>query len=291
MSIASVSSIKGASPEIVSAIRQASARTGVDFAYLVDQARAESGFRADVKARTSSATGLYQFINSTWLATLKEHGAEHGYGHYADKIQKDFSGRYFVAGDADRKDILDLRKDPKAAALMAAEFAADNQAYLERKTGRDTTSTDLYFAHFLGAGGAAEFLGAMDRNPDQPAADIAPQAARANRNVFYDDNGTARSLKDVYAFFDRKFTSDDTLQTAKAAIKEEAPQGYRVDPFFYSMYKKPVTDMIERLPGAAPLLGDSSFFTYLNGLPSKTAAFKGINPYQLLMMTQLDVPK
>lgn len=292
MSITSVSPIQGAAPEIVSAIKQASHKTGVDFAYLVDQARAESGFKADVKAKTSSATGLYQFINSTWLATVKEHGAKHGYGEFADKIQKDFNGRYFVSNDADKQEVLDLRKDPKAAALMAAEFAASNQSYLETKTGRDVNSTDLYFAHFLGAGGAARFLSALDHNPDQLAADIAPKAAKANYNVFYDRNGKPRTLEDVYAFFDKKFNSTETLQTAQAAVEEATTsKGYRVEPFFHSMYQKQVTDFVDRLPGAMPIANDVSFFSYLNGLQTETANLKAINPYQLMMMAQLDVPK
>lgn len=291
MSITSVSAVKGASPEIVSAIKQASVKTGVDFSYLVDQARAESGFRADVKAKTSSATGLYQFINATWLATVKEHGAKHGYGDFADKIQKDFNGRYFVANDADKKAVLDLRKDVKAASLMAAEFAASNQNYLEGRLGRDVNSTDLYFAHFLGAGGAAQFLGAMDKNPHQSAAAINPQAAKANYNVFYDKNGKARSLEQVYAFFDKKFTNSGTLQTAKANVEAETSRGYKVDPMFYSMYKTPVIDVVERLPAAMPIAPNSSFFSYLNGLSDDMAGLQQINPYQLMMMAQLDTPR
>lgn len=291
MSITSVSAIQGASPEIVSAIKQASHKTGVDFSYLVDQARAESGFRADVKAKTSSATGLYQFINSTWLATVKEHGAKHGYGEFADKIQKDFSGRYFVANDADKKAVLDLRKDVTAASLMAAEFAASNQNHLENRLGREVNSTDLYFAHFLGAGGAAKFLSAMDKNPNQSAAAINPQAAKANYNVFYDKNGKARSLEQVYAFFDKKFTNTDTLQTAKANVEAATSRKYSVDPMFHSMYKTPVIDMVERLPAAAPIAPDTSFFAYLNGLADDMGGLKAINPYQLMMMAQLDMPR
>src|SRR3546814_1504813 len=60
-----------------SAIAQASRRTGMDFGYLYKQARIESGLRPDAKARTSSATGLYQFIDQSWLAALKRRSEEH----------------------------------------------------------------------------------------------------------------------------------------------------------------------------------------------------------------------
>ena len=68
------------------AIQQAAARTGVDFSYLLGQARIESGFDPNARARTSSATGLFQFIDQTWLGTVKRHGAEHGLAWAADLI-------------------------------------------------------------------------------------------------------------------------------------------------------------------------------------------------------------
>src|SRR3546814_19856063 len=77
---------------------------------------------------------------------------------------------------------------------MAAEFASDNKDYLESRLGRPVEGVDLYLAHFLGAGGAREFLGAHDANPDAPAAGILPAAARANRWVFYNRDGSPRSF-------------------------------------------------------------------------------------------------
>ena len=71
---------------VQSAISRAAQRTGVDFDYLVAQARLESGLDPSAKARTSSASGLYQFIDSTWLNTLDRHGAKHGMGWADDAI-------------------------------------------------------------------------------------------------------------------------------------------------------------------------------------------------------------
>lgn len=186
------------------AIQTAAARTGVDFGYLLGQARIESGFNPNARARTSSATGLFQFIEQTWLATVNRHGANHGLGWAADAIQRGPNGRYHVADPAMRKEILDLRKDPQAASSMAAEFAADNQSYLEGRLGRPTESVDLYLAHFLGAGGAAKFLAAHDANPDAPAASILPAAARANKWVFYGKNGSPRSFAEIRERFAAK---------------------------------------------------------------------------------------
>ena len=179
------------------AIRQASATTGVDFNYLLGQARIESGLDPNARAKTSSATGLFQFIEQTWLGTVEKHGARHGLGWAAAAIGRGPGGRYFVADPAARQAILDLRRDPQAASAMAAEFAADNQSYLEGRLGRPVQSVDLYLAHFLGAGGAAKFLAAHDSDPGAPAAAALPAAARANRWVFYDRAGAPRSFAEI----------------------------------------------------------------------------------------------
>lgn len=186
------------------AIQLASQRTGIDFNYLLGQAQVESGLRSNARAGTSSATGLYQFIEQSWMGVVKEHGTEHGMGWAANSIQRTSSGRYYVADPEARRAILNLRNDPTAASLMAAEHASDNKNALEGSIGRTATGTDLYMAHFLGIGGARKFLGAMEANPDRSAASLFPAAARANRNVFYNSDGVPRSLGDVYRRFTQK---------------------------------------------------------------------------------------
>ena len=180
---------------IQSAIAAASRKTGIDFDYLLGQAKVESGLNASARAGTSSASGLYQFIEQSWLGVVKKHGAEHGLGWAADSIQGS-GGRYTVSGGG-KQAILALRNNPEVASLMAAEHAADNKAALEATTGRPANGTDLYMAHFLGLGGAKTFLSAMAANPGRQAASLFPAAASANRNVFYGPNG-ARSLQEVY---------------------------------------------------------------------------------------------
>lgn len=189
------------------AIAAASRKTGMDFNYLLGQAQVESGLRADARAGTSSATGLYQFIDQSWLGVVKQHGPEHGLGWAADSIKQTASGRYVVSDPAARAAILDLRKDPQTAALMAAEHASDNKAALEGKLDRPATGTDLYMAHFLGLGGAGKFLGAMAESPDRSGASLFPAAARANRGVFYASNGQPRSLSEIYTRFAGKLDS------------------------------------------------------------------------------------
>ncbi len=191
----------GAKANVTTAIHAASQKTGIDFNYLLGQAQVESGMRANARAATSSATGLYQFIEQSWLGVVKEHGDKHGLGWASDAIRQTGSGRFVVSDPAARQAILSLRSDPQAASLMAAEHASDNKDALEASLGRDATGTDLYMAHFLGLGGARKFLKAMDGNPERSGAALFPAAARANRNIFYTANGTPRSLGQIYERF------------------------------------------------------------------------------------------
>lgn len=191
----------GALGRVLTAIKAASKESGVDFAYLVNKAAQESGFRTDVKATTSSATGLYQFTEQTWLQMVRENGAKHGLDALATKITQRADGSLTVKDRALRSQILELRKNPEMAAAMAAELAQDNKTYLQNNVGGTIGNTELYLAHFLGAGGATDFLTAMRGNPQAKAANLLPEAAAANRNVFYDANGRPKSVAAIYDQF------------------------------------------------------------------------------------------
>lgn len=179
-------------PQVHTAIAGASRATGVDFSYLLGEARLESSFDPNAKASTSSAAGLYQFTGDTWLTTLERHGAEHGLGWASSAIS---GGR--VRDPAMRQQIMALRFDPQASALMAGELANDNSAQLTSVLGRTPDPTELYLAHFLGAAGAGKFLTALATDPSQSAAGMFPQAAAANRGIFFDGSGAPRSLGSV----------------------------------------------------------------------------------------------
>ncbi|WP_226632982.1 lytic transglycosylase domain-containing protein [Novosphingobium profundi] len=174
------------------AIARAADATGVDFQYLMAQARLESGLDPSARAGTSSAAGLFQFTNGTWLGTLDRHGARHGLSWVSEAIE---GGR--IRDPGLRSQVLGLRYDADASARMAAELARDNGAELTAVLGRAPDATELYLAHFLGAAGAGEFLGALARNPGQSAAALLPKAAAANRAIFYEGTGVARSVGGV----------------------------------------------------------------------------------------------
>ena len=222
-------------PDVLASIQKASANTGMDFSYLMAQASRESSFDPSAKASTSSATGLYQFVEQSWLGVVKEHGAEHGMGWAADAITRNASGRYVVRDPAARQAILGLRNDPTAASLMAAEHASDNKDALESSLGRPATGTDLYMAHFLGLGGARSFLNAMEANPGRSGASMFPAAARANRNIFFNSNGQPRSLSEIYARFGDKLDAGAAANGATGLASSGGSIGLTANPAIASI--------------------------------------------------------
>jgi hypothetical protein len=148
--------------------------------YLKTIALLESGGDANAKAKTSSAGGMFQFIDSTWKQMTKEMG-------------KDYS--------------LQDKFDPKKAEEVAAYFSSKQKGQLEKGIGRQASSTDMYMSHFLGAGGATKFLNAMGKDPKQSAAALDPAAAKANKSIYYNKEGKERTVEEVYALMDKKVKS------------------------------------------------------------------------------------
>lgn len=182
---------------VEAAIANAAQATSVDFNYLLAQAEVESAMNPNARAATSSATGLYQFIDSTWLDTVKKHGHRFGMGAVADQISVTASGSAYVADAGQREAILGLRSDPRIASLMAAALAEDNRAHLMPILGRQPDHAELYLAHFLGAGGAGRFLSELQADPSQSAPALFARPAAANRGIFYAPDGSPRSLAQV----------------------------------------------------------------------------------------------
>jgi hypothetical protein len=190
-----VESIRGV---VEAAIQRASSATGVDFGFLMRAAKRESGYNPGAKAPTSSAAGLFQFVDQTWMSTLKKHGAKYGYARYADLIQQGPDGRFHVDGAEARQAVMNLRLDPHAASLMAGELTTEHASYLRGRVGRDPTAGELYAAHFLGPQGSAKLIEAVHRNPSGDAAELFPDAAAANRGIFY-RGGKPASVLEVYS--------------------------------------------------------------------------------------------
>jgi len=216
----------GSNP-VTGAIRKAAQATGTSFEYLLATAKVESDLDPNLTMRSSSAAGLFQFIEQTWLATLKQAGPAFGYGAYADAISRNASGRYTVDDPAMRGAIMQLRKDPTANALMGGVFTQRNAAVLSARLGRSPSESELYIGHFLGPAGAAKAIALAGSDPSANAADLFPAAARANRSIFYDSRGNARSIAGVCAELARRYQAarapSPAIAVADAAPRPPAP--------------------------------------------------------------------
>ncbi len=184
------------------AVRRAADATGTDFSLLLATAQRESSLDKNARASTSSASGLFQFIESTWMEMIDRYGAKHG-------VNVD------VKDPRQRQSILALRFDPDIAARMAGELTRENASVLEAKIGRAPDAGELYAAHVLGPEGAAKLINALGA---QSAAALLPKAAAANRAIFYSD-GVARTPEQVLA----KLNLDHSAASAVSEPKRPSP--------------------------------------------------------------------
>lgn len=146
-------------------IKAVAEMTGIDPGILAGLFATESSFDSTVKAGTSSAKGLGQFIDKTWESMVKQYG--HLFG-----IKPGTSPN-----------------DPRANALMTVMYMKHNAEEIKKKTGKkDITDVDLYLAHFLGAHGYSKLY----KNPNARAADLLPDSAASNASIFYVDGDTRR---------------------------------------------------------------------------------------------------
>lgn len=210
-----------AAGRVTAALKGAAEATGAGFDYLLRTAKRESALDPTAQSAGSSARGLFQFIDQTWLQVLKEEGPKLGLGVAAQDVSKSAGGRYVVSDPARKAELLAMRDDPRAAALLAGALTRRNAAALTASLGRDPSEGELYAAHFLGAQGAAQLVTLAEKSPSASAADAFPVQAAANRTVFF-DQGRARTAAEVYAKVTA--TPSSTPSAAPAPVAASASQ-------------------------------------------------------------------
>lgn len=260
------------------AFQSASTSTGTSFDYLVKTAQRESSLNPTAKARTSSATGLFQFIESTWLETMKEAGPKHGLDKYSDHIQRGRSGKFYVTDPQMRREILDLRKDPEISSMMAGALTQKNSNYLEGKLGRKPSDGELYMAHFLGAHGASKLIDAAASSPDMRADKLFSRQARANKPIFYNRNGSARSMEEVYQVIVSKH--DAVSMIAQAGGKKNLRTSGELLNVATLPNSKPVIlpQMIAQ-EGFDHLAGDPAAAFAMRSKPTPPMSMAAVNPH------------
>jgi Transglycosylase SLT domain len=245
---------------VAGAIKQASNKTGVSFEYMLTTAKMESDFDPSAGATTSSAHGLYQFIDQTWLGTVKEAGPQLGYGNYSDAITRTSSGTYTVDDPFMKRSIMKLRDDPEAASSMAAALTQSNSFKLTGLLGRRPSDSELYMAHFMGVGGAAKLIANAEDNPQAVGARLFPNAASANRSIFYAKDGRARSVSEVYSVLNARYASASNAKSTRSAM---------------AMYgDTPSTTQVAATNGVQPTAPTANAAAYLQTFPDA----RGVTP-------------
>jgi hypothetical protein len=169
---------------LVETIVRAARQTGADPALLMAIADKESSFSTGVKAQTSSATGLFQFIDTTWYRGLRQFGAQHGLAKEAAEIEGP-DDKPVITDPRERARILSLRDDPYLSALIAAEMLNHDGGRIARSIGRDLTEGETYMTHFLGPQDATRFMEKVVDQPKLTAAKLLPKPAHANKPIFF----------------------------------------------------------------------------------------------------------
>lgn len=202
--------------------------TGTPANYLQRLIGHESSGDPTAKASTSTATGHAQFIEQTWLEMVHRYGERYGAGDLAAQIRLE-RGRYKTPNNTVLQQVLDLRTNPRWAALMAGHYAQENAAALAGRLNRRVTEGEVYLAHFAGPDKAALLIQAAARGTqgrqETGASIVGEEAARSNGHVFYEGGrydqrgyylggGRARTAAEVVRLQTRNFRSASWPQRA-----------------------------------------------------------------------------
>jgi hypothetical protein len=207
---------------LVETVVRAARVTSVDPSYLMALADKESSFRTDVRASTSSAEGLFQFIERTWLEMIRDYGAAHGLMVEAASVRT-VEDRPVVEDENERVHILELRRDPYIAAIMAAELMKRDARRLARSIGRELGPAERYLAHFLGADDAERFLKSHAEKPEQPASRLFPAAVLSNLALFTRHEGRRRTSVTVAELYEKIAHRIDHRVARYAAVETVTP--------------------------------------------------------------------
>jgi len=228
-------------------IAHAATTAGANPSGLLTTAYLETKFEPGARPRTSSAAGPFQYIQSTWLGSIKKYGSQLGYGHYADAIEQR-RGRYYVRNPQLRAEILNMRHDAWLATMVTIELMKEYQTMLEGAgLGRQITSNDLHICHVFGPAGGRKFLRTLRTSPNIAAASIFDaDVVAANHNVFYDRRGRAYTLQSVYNSYGSNFAPADRL--LRPAPGSDAPP---------TVVPEETTPTPRAVPGQTNIAGDT----------------------------------
>ncbi len=194
---------------LIDTLQRAARETNTDFELLVAKAMLESDLGRQMKSPVSTARGVFQYVEMTWLSLMDRYGAKIGYPHYAEAIDIHAeSGQPFIkkSSAVTRSEILDLRFNPYAAALIKGYQIQDESPLMKTfKDSQKLSATDHYIAHMMGLSLAEEFYklkneesGVILAHSSNP---LFREAVALNRPFFYDTQGRAMTAPEAYQNF------------------------------------------------------------------------------------------
>jgi hypothetical protein len=202
--------------DVIAAIEGAAVATGADFDFLLKTAALESSFDPDLTVKTSSAVGLYQFVERTWFLMIHAYGAEAGLDTLAASVVFTQKGECLVDDELTKDEILALRNDVELAAYMAAILARQNANAMAKALGRAPDPVELYIGHLMGAAGGSQLIKLAESKPKVRADKEFRRAARANRTIFFDGK-KPRSYREVRDLIAAKYVQLEVRRALPAA--------------------------------------------------------------------------
>ena len=184
-------------------IAEAAKIAGVDPDLLMTIAAMESSLNPSKAPKNTSAKGLFGFLKDTWDDVVKKYGKKYGITPGVTPM------------------------DPKASALMAAEYIKANRKEVA-SVSKDPGAVESYIAHVLGPGGGRSFLKADENSI---GAKVLPDSAKTNPDVFLEKNGRARTIGEIRSYMEsrlantaREFGISSPVASAQKAFKAETIQ-------------------------------------------------------------------
>jgi hypothetical protein len=165
--------------------------------------RAESNGDPNAKNKRSSALGLGQFLDETWLQMIRSHRPD-------------------LTKGRNENEILELRRDATLAREITTRFAERNAAMLKQR-GLPVTPGNVYLAHFAGGAGAVAILSATEHTDAalvMAGADVTGQTKR-ERIV------KANPFLERFTIADLKKWADRKMHGPPLRLSEAAPAGAR----------------------------------------------------------------
>jgi hypothetical protein len=159
----------------------------VDINTVVEQIiKVESNGDPNAKSKRSSAAGLGQFLDETWLVLIRAHRPD-------------------LAKGRSEGEILELRRDASVSREITSRFTERNASVLRRR-GLPVTPGTLYLAHFAGAAGAVAILSALEQADAATIMAAADATGRTKREKLIRANPFLErfTVADLKSWADRK---------------------------------------------------------------------------------------